>query len=486
MVAVLNLATYAYDDRVRLAAQMVLDYISAKVAVSSNNLQRSPPYRRRNEAPFFGPLAHNGDRSFSDTPLTNDPQTGFYSMLAGNTTLWRGHAPGRVAYEMVNAGLRDYRVPTTILDLFVTPSHRRFYQRFHHSAPTVLGDTSQFADELYAGSPDYLISAGGHPTYFSSIVNLTVGGGDFLGDETDRGVAQPTIVLPTSFVGPSTSLSGFSQFGQYGTDITVTNNMGVAPDFACGAVAFVPEIIVDGSPWYFLDSTFTGCYMAIRAFNARSGGVPTAFTPLQAFMDAGFMEIYDTSLHPGVKFDTFKNGVLARNGSTAFQFPGENTYVTTAGQRIQFRIAPGVGDILSTSDVSDSPEVWKGKFASGTIINSEQGSGIIDITNPALGKGIRLDMSDANFFAPRRTSESGQVEVSGVPNEVWVDFKYSGSGPTQNGDFGDPFKTLKAAQDHVAVGGKIKIVPGSTNEKVVLSKKMTITSFPGSATIGLQ
>jgi hypothetical protein len=37
--ALLNLCSYAYDAEVRLGARMVLDYISAHIAVSSNDLR---------------------------------------------------------------------------------------------------------------------------------------------------------------------------------------------------------------------------------------------------------------------------------------------------------------------------------------------------------------------------------------------------------------------------------------------------------------
>lgn len=66
MTALMNLADYAYDDRVRLAARMVLDYVSAKVAVSIENLRRSTPYRRRNEDQHYGPSDASG---FLKSPL---------------------------------------------------------------------------------------------------------------------------------------------------------------------------------------------------------------------------------------------------------------------------------------------------------------------------------------------------------------------------------------------------------------------------------
>ena len=47
--ALLNLCSYAYDHEVRLAARMVLDYVAAHMAVSSNDGRRMVPFRRRNE-----------------------------------------------------------------------------------------------------------------------------------------------------------------------------------------------------------------------------------------------------------------------------------------------------------------------------------------------------------------------------------------------------------------------------------------------------
>src|SRR5437016_4510687 len=49
--ALVNLCNYAYDHEIRLAARMVLDYISAHFLVSTNDLRRLVPFRRLNESP---------------------------------------------------------------------------------------------------------------------------------------------------------------------------------------------------------------------------------------------------------------------------------------------------------------------------------------------------------------------------------------------------------------------------------------------------
>jgi hypothetical protein len=298
------------------------------------------------------------------------------------------------------------------------------------------------------------------------------------------------------------------QFGKVGTEITVTNNMGVAPDFAFGEFSYIPsgytqpteyiptfigDVVIAKPPhWTFVDHgtdmnfpnppILGGYYLAIYSF-AEAGS------------SKGFVEAYDTALHPGVTFHDFVfgghgvAGVLTKYGSNpsfGFTVFGETiyTYETQSGQQIQFSISGSNSEILSTTEApgSESGDAWKKKFASGTILNSEQGSGIIAIANPALGTSITLNMRDPHL--PFRVSESGAVERAGVPREVWVDFNYGSPGTNQAGDFGDPFVTLAAARDRVAAGGTINIIPGSRNEPIVIRTPVTLKSFPGSATIG--
>lgn len=502
MMALLNLASYAYDDDVRLAARMALDYISAKVAVSSNDLRRAPPFRRRNEDEHWGPSIQGGfflrspllkaKSNYPDRPgeFAPDVQGTWYAILAGNTDLLGSDsyrfAPankkGNFSLAMVFAGVHDYRVPEPILDLFVNRINRRFYQRFHHvhSIPDVL--YREYVDELYAGSPSYLITAGGHPTHYCYMP--VIGGFNVdTGKTADLGSAMPTTFMPT---GSDLTLESMIQFGAYTDLITdndpVKHHMGVAPDFACGALTYVPAVFANppekirSQPhWTFIDrgndSTHPGYFLAIyHQVDDPIGGY-------------GFLEAFDTWLHPGVTFDQFIAGVLARNGSTVFLLTGDNTYVTTAGQQIRFTIAPR-SEILSINGVSPPTD----KFLYGDVLNSNSGSGIITISNP-LYNPITLSMPPtpdlAHPFHVCRTSETGKVECAGsdLYREVWVDFNSPANVP-EHGDFYHPFKTLTAARDKVAVGGTIKIVPGLKNETIVISKPMIIKSFPGSATIG--
>ena len=90
---------------------------------------------------------------------------------------------------------------------------------------------------------------------------------------------------------------------------------------------------------------------------------------------------------------------------------------------------------------------------------------VVEISNPYLRQKIKLDMSDP--WHPKRTSETGEVEEAGSNHEVWVDFAWDGPG---EGDFFHPFNTLAAATAAVADGGVVKIMPGSTPERLSLAR----------------
>ncbi len=501
MSALLNLATYAYDDRVRLDARMVLDYLSAKVAVSSSDLRRAPPYRRRNEVGHYGPTITGGN--FLALPLLAnqdggevDPQTAFYALLVGNTGIFPlGEVSPSLSWEMVHAGLCDYRVPPSILDLFVNGLDRRFYQYLHHGA-----GNNEFADELYAGSPSYLITAGGHPTTYCYHADFS-GPGQLLldalevlyplipsadlqddvnkaenGDPNDLGSAMPTTFINS---GVGSTLSNATQFGQYTTDET-RSHMGVAPDFACGDDIYLADWIRVGSKavavgnWTFVnngsDGSSPGFYLAIYLVDNGNGG------------KCGFLEAYDTWLHENAfyppTFESFTQAVMTAHSAINLQFGNNqvNTYVTYSGDTVQFTISP-LSQIILTSAMNPAP-ASNGSFAAGTIMNSEQGSGLVVISNPPLGTSITLDMRD--MWHPVRTSETGQVEYGG--QEVWVNFNYG----SNVGDFGQPYRTLQAATsafNSPYPATTFKIMSGTEHESITINKPVTLIAVGGPVTI---
>src|SRR5262249_30169960 len=149
--ALLNLCSFAYDAEVRLGARMVLDHISAHIAVSSDDLRRMVPFRRRNEDPNNRRVATaQGDPGFGfmDVSLLDahgaDPMPAHFALLAGNTRAYRlpnkrqwidenvKNPPSRpwawaitpnFAPELTLGAVAEYRLPPSIHDLLVNDLH---------------------------------------------------------------------------------------------------------------------------------------------------------------------------------------------------------------------------------------------------------------------------------------------------------------------------------------------------------------------------
>jgi hypothetical protein len=169
--ALLNLCSYAYDAEVRLGARMVLDYISAHFAVSSNDLRRMVPFRRISE----GINVQTLPGGFMDVSLLDDqgadPTAAQFALLAGNTRAYRARGWAmnpNYASELTLEALSSYRLPPSIHDLFVNDSHRRFFQRIHRHEMLEEPGQQRNCDnmEIYCGSPSYLITAGGKPATY--------------------------------------------------------------------------------------------------------------------------------------------------------------------------------------------------------------------------------------------------------------------------------------------------------------------------------
>jgi hypothetical protein len=136
--ALLNLASFAYDGEVKLAARMVLDYISAHMATSSSDCRRLVPFRRRNEGKN---VARGPDGSMAvslvDGQAGGDPMT---EHMAEQTGALRAFSVAAEPFRPLDwsiaadggttgsEGLSDYRMPPAIADLFLSDTHRRFFQ----------------------------------------------------------------------------------------------------------------------------------------------------------------------------------------------------------------------------------------------------------------------------------------------------------------------------------------------------------------------
>jgi len=531
--ALQNLYSYAYDQEVRLAAWMALDYISAHIAVSSCDLRRMVPFRRRNEKKNVTTMEGGFmDVGLLDYQLGADPMTETFAMLAGNTRGFQkpnlntppdGGGPVRPWEEAIaNDGgdstrvvLSDYRVPPSIHDLFVNDLNRRFFQRIHRTQQDDPDITRRNCDnyEIYAGSPSYLISAGGTAATYA--IDPYIMG--ILPPEQDQqiGVAVTTSFMPTirpeGDIGDITAARDLIQFSHFSTSYDVdgegypyVNNYGVAPDFACGYGLHLPQWVIDSA-----EPKFNGTPGFHFVDRGSKGHSPGFFLAIYQEGDYAFMEAFDTWLHPGGNIQLFKDSVLKLNGHITLHDPtmlNQQTaiYKTQNGNVYSFWIwtdqnsfqrpdskqgalvetmgygSPLQNPLADTNDSIGDAGNTKNKFLNGSILNSPA-EGKIEITNPLLSTLLTLDMIDPDH--PRRTNENGEVEEAGFHNEVWVNFDWKGD---QEGDFFHPFNTLAGAVAVVAEGGVIKVRPGITSERPDLQKgkRYTIKAPAGGVTFG--
>lgn len=522
--ALLNLCSYAYDHEVRLAARMVLDYVSARLAVSSNDLRRMVPFRRRNEGKnvkrdYYGSM----EVGLLETTFGADPMAQHFAILAGNTRIyatraWHIKTDGTDGNDAVMYALSDYRLPPSIHDLFVNDSHRRFFQRLHRVVQEDVEITGRNCDnhEINASSPSYLFTAGGRPDTYA----IDPGPQEtFAPSDAAKqlGVAVTTSFMPTTRLdggcGDPTQAIDLIQFSSFSDEPGAAVNYGVAPDFACGHILHLPAWCLNlirgpNAPnandhhgkFQFVDRGSNGdgpgFYLAIYSAEGdiRNDLVGNCFA----------MEAFDTWLHPNVlTFEQFKQGVLELNGglnlaiNVEAQYTtqngnrlrvlvwdhGENEFATSYGARIQ-SIEYGTGNpvVRDPEDSLGDAGTATDQFLRGTVMNSRE-EGVVEITNPFLGTKITLDMRDPK--CPRRTSETGEVEEAGNNHEVWVNFGWKG--PSE-GDFFRPFNTITAAAAAVANGGVIKIVPGWTTEKPFFqsNKRIRLVAPIGNVTFGVR
>jgi hypothetical protein len=309
--ALQNLYDFAdASDPVKTAAQILLDYLSAKVAVSSDALRRLVPFRRRAEYANWRSLVDN----------EADAQTPRFMMFTGKTDIlpnihatWNAHYYDAGSLEA--AALTSYRVPDLILDFFFNRAHRQFFQRVHHDAV-----------ELYAAEPDFLITGGGYWV-------PSVHGFDEFNNYADVGVSMPTTLMAAgSGVTDRNMLIRFEGSGSNRNRVMTC----VAPDFACGYNPVIPDFYlnhctteffsIDGTKipkppvnqgyWTFLDMEGPKCtlsltsrfYLAMFQAPCKCGVILTGF---HVGDWVGLFEAEPVSLD--VAFELFIHRVLTAN-----------------------------------------------------------------------------------------------------------------------------------------------------------------------------
>ena len=236
--ALQNLAAYAgpkpQNKAVAQAATMVLDYLSARFAVSTSKLRRAAPFRRRAENKHRTELY--GRHSDADTWR-------FLTLIGNSDPMLRerfGHAPWIASSIMAFPRLQPfsksprYEVPGPIADLMINDSNRTFWQGIRHEGV-----------EVYAGNSEFLISGGGRwegPEARDSLFSIE----DFSGlSPSDvHGQALPTTLIPAA---EGVDRSQLIRIDGH-SDGEERVNTCVAPGFACGLNPVVPRVLLHRFP----------------------------------------------------------------------------------------------------------------------------------------------------------------------------------------------------------------------------------------------
>ncbi len=367
---------FAKDDRLRVAAWMVLDYLSAKFAASSNGLRRCVPFRRRAEYTDLTGLFESDADQESPRFLALTGMQKFYAVGDPTLTSMGGGDIG------VPAVLSPYRPPLAMVDLMMNNQGKHYYQRFRHSGV-----------ELFASTPDFLISAGG--------IWMESGHGydEWIGYK-DCSIPLATVVMPSERgVGVDVShfvrISGTKgkEWGGHGARNRI--NTGVAPGFTCGRNVNLPDRshpLRDGQvPQDLLtagDVRYHGPLILIDC--------TTLSKPQQHYL-AVWREAVKGNRHVdnfgwvavapagSESFDDFERNVVAAGGSGPFSADGLNhlaiagmppVFFTPQGDLTNKYLWPIRAQTGGWIDVSGWPLAW------GNVMNSEGHSGVIHVDHP--------------------------------------------------------------------------------------------------------
>lgn len=364
--ALQNLYNYADDARVRLGAQMVLDYISAKFALQSNELRRYPPMRRL--------VKYRRTNDF----VEDDPETQRHALLVGNYD-WKDenghlHRPKNAFDLMLYSALSKYRIPDVIADMIIHKDRFPYFQKMSY-------DTV----ELYSSSPSFLISGGG----------LFTDGPD-MGTGLLDGWAMPTLLIPSQAGMKRTELIQI-----YGSDLGEKRfNTCVAPNFACGMHPGIPDSIPEscrssvGNNWTFINLNGGKCPLHYGFYVAMYHADCDSWECSNLGDYYGFFEAAEAR---GMSFEQFKSLVISFNFHRGYHSMLENTYVTTSGHEIKFvptQTDRNTWPIKAINGERQQTDMTRWNFAEGTVLNSGRNSALIGITNPALKQRLVLDFRD--------------------------------------------------------------------------------------------
>jgi hypothetical protein len=436
LAAIRNLADFAQDPAISMAARNVLDLSAAKMALGSNQGRRLVPYRRlmevmqtrieRNGHDVHGDLVYNG---LFDLESGADHQIGLMFAYTGQTQQSpNGKMTPSAIDDMQFAVTSPYRPPEALLDLAIdkkTP----YQQYFKHAAA-----------EIYLSTEGYLLTAGGIQSGPSSTIELrgiSVGGSILglipLSNNKDRGAAVPTTLM-LSAGNDRSSLETFMRIAgarqRHDSDnASYDHNLCVYKGFACDLnirtppdmeACFVPGPSGTPDQWRFFDSKQCAPFqsgpqvMIARYIESchgdQTGDCADNVGSFSGGTVPGNIGLFEALSNPDVDFITFQNRILQNNPSTAnwLEFIGgtfgsnrtilAGKYGSFSGDIIVFNTSGHQLDSDRTGIVSINgvvtPKISEWSRASGDILSIDGKSGVCKFTHPITHHGFNINMSD--------------------------------------------------------------------------------------------
>jgi hypothetical protein len=393
--AILNLHDFAavHDDPdLARAALIVLDLAEAKFAATSNRGRRVVPFRRLSDG--------DGDEHsyLHESVQGADHELARAMLLSGQTQTLdktRGDVALPTLAEMVNAATSRYRLPPPVLATAV--ERRTFEQTIRHSGV-----------ERVEQSPAFTISAGGVRTGPTGTVLGS-------GRDKDKGLAMPTVIIPTI---AGSYMRDLFRFEGIGIHHDRSPNTCVAPGFACGLqprlsavfIACTDREVLSTETMFFVSSA--RCFPNVAGPHFYLAGrlveCPLAFCNTQW----GVMDIVEAAPPPATgvppqpdkdpAYLLFKSQRRVALKAIALDAGNRGVYTSASGHVITFGMneitgftgGPGGGATVLSVDGKPSPD-W---ITSGGAIDAD-GTGHATINGP--GGPVIIDFSDqAN---PRRT-----------------------------------------------------------------------------------
>jgi hypothetical protein len=424
----LNLHDFALEPKIRTAAQILLDYVMVKFAVSSTRQRRIGPFRRKQENTNHPATERN---ELLRESHGNDQLIGLFLPYVGLTDRDGKPAdrfPEKWADVALISGLAAYRPPPAAYSLAMT-RYAPVQHIFSHGARPRLRGSPDIADggvEIYYRSPSFQLTAGGmflNSGYGHDEVEF---GEHKAWKETAR--AQAVTLLPTRAMDlpdkpyRDVSFADLFRFEPWPDAWTPPSgetpikgeavNTAVHVGFACGANLSVPDkwLQIAGANWegawlfldlnrQLLDYGPLGFYVAIYrtpvAHSDEDAAVPDNLGLLFA-MEAG-----------GMDFATFRQRTLDRNSSLPPQLSlgSISTFNTADDRHFGFRLWPTTkkysGRIVSLNS-GEAPaddqveDLGALPLVDGRYLSARNGhDGFIEIRSPVCDTPVVLDFRNA-------------------------------------------------------------------------------------------